>query len=524
MGLNLAVLLEETAERHPDRLAFKLDSSELTYRQLEEASARFASVLTGRGIRPGDRVALMMPNVLEFPIVYFGILKAGGVVVPMNILLKEREVAYYLQSSGASVFVAWSEYLEHALAGSRAAELTQVIVARPLATPADEELPSLDLLIEEAPRIDTLQREPGDVAVILYTSGTTGKSKGASLTHSNLLWNAQISATTLTLFAPDDIVLGALPLFHTYAETLIMNAAVYSGSAVVVMTRFEARRALDLIESERVTVFGGVPTMFTALLQEQDVDQRDLSRLRMSVSGGAAIPVETLLQFEAKFGCPVLEGYGLSECSPVVSYNHPDRPRKPGSIGTPIWGVEMRLVSEDGTDVDAGDVGEIAVRGHCVMAGYHELPDATAEAISDDGWLFTGDLARKDDEGYYYIVDRKKEMIIRGGYNVYPRELEEVLHEHSCVIHAAVVGVPHPELGEEVAAAVVAKPGAGIDADELQQFIRDRVAAYKYPRVVAVFDALPLGPTGKILKKEIDRQELFTRAGMEPFVDVLVQS
>jgi long-chain acyl-CoA synthetase len=355
---------------------------------------------------------------------------------------------------------------------------------------------------------DVVQREPGDLAVILYTSGTTGKPKGASLTHSNLLWNAHLSATTLTLFTPQDRILCPLPLFHTYAQTVVLNAAVHSGSQLVLMPRFDPQQALDLLHREHVTVFEGVPTMFIALVNHGAGD-RDLSRLRMSVSAAASIPVETLLAFEREFGCPVLEGYGLSECAPVVSFNHPDRPRKPGSIGTPIWGVEMRLLDADGNQIPGTDeVGEIAVRGHNVMAGYLGLPEATAETISADGWLRTGDLARRDPDGYYYIVDRKKDMIIRGGYNVYPREIEEVLYEHPAVLEATVVGVPHPELGEEVAAAVVAKPGIDLDPDELRQFVRDRLAAYKYPRVVAIVDELPKGPTGKVLKKEIDRDRL----------------
>jgi long-chain acyl-CoA synthetase len=252
-----------------------------------------------------------------------------------------------------------------------------------------------------------------------------------------------------------------------------------------------------------VTVFAGVPTMYSALLHVPNREDYDVSALRVSVSGGAAMPVEVLRQFEDAFGCIVLEGYGLSETSPVASFNHPNRERKPGSIGTPVQGVEMRVIDADGNELSQGEVGEIAIRGHNIMKGYWHKPEATAAAISSDGWFRTGDVGRMDADGYYFIVDRKKDLIIRGGYNVYPREVEEVLYEHPAVAEAAVVGVPHPELGEEVGAAVVLKPGGSVTPDELRAFVKSQVAAYKYPRRVWFVDALPKGPTGKILKREI---------------------
>ena len=293
-------------------------------------------------------------------------------------------------------------------------------------------------------------------------------------------------------------MLGALPLFHSFGQTCGLNAAVAAGACLALVPRFDAQAALDTIHRHRVTVFQGVPTMYVALLSHPDRATFDVASLRLCASGGAALPVEVLRGFEAEFGCILLEGYGLSETSPVASFNHADRERKPGSIGTPVAGVEMAL-----RDVENG-VGEIVIRGHNVMKGYWRRPDATAEAIDADGWLRTGDLARMDEDGYFFIVDRKKDMIIRGGYNVYPREIEELLYEHPAVREVAVIGIPHPELGEEVCAAVALKDGATATADELREHVKAQAAAYKYPRHVWIVDELPKTPTGKILKREVE--------------------
>jgi len=296
--------------------------------------------------------------------------------------------------------------------------------------------------------------------------------------------------------------MGCLPLFHVFGLTCGLNAAVATASTLTLLPRFDPAKALDMFQRDRVTIFEGVPTMYAAILHLPDADPAKAATLRVCVSGGAAMPVEILRGFEEKFGCIILEGYGLSETSPVASFNHPDKVRKPGSIGTPIAGVEMRLVDDEGNTVPDGEIGEIAIRGHNVMKGYWGKPEATAEAIRD-GWFRTGDMARVDADGYYYIVDRKKDLIIRGGYNVYPREIEEVLHEHPAVAEVAVIGIPHPSLGEEVGAAVALKPGAAATPDELRAFAKDRVAAYKYPRQVWLVDALPKGPTGKIMRREV---------------------
>lgn len=356
------------------------------------------------------------------------------------------------------------------------------------------------LLAGHEPLSEVARTADHDVAVLLYTSGTTGKPKGAALTHGGLRHNTEANEVHVQRMTADDVVVGCLPLFHIFGQICTMSVAVCSGASLTLIPRFDPQTVLDAIVRDRATVFGGVPTMYAALLQHPT--DADVSTLRMCVSGGASLPVEVLRGFEERFGCAVLEGFGMSETSPVVTFNHLDRPRKAGSIGTPIKDVEVRLLDDKGQDVAPGEIGELAVRGPNLMKGYWNRPEETAIAIPD-GWLRTGDLARRDEDGYLYIVDRKKDMIIRGGYNVYPREVEEVLHEHPAVALAAVVGVPHQELGEEIAAAVVLRPGAQATAEELREYVKERIAAYKYPRAVWLMDTLPMGPSGKILKRQI---------------------
>jgi long-chain acyl-CoA synthetase len=490
---NLSSVLERAAASQPDRPAIRMDALVLTYQQLHDAAARVTSLLSSAGVEPGDRVGLMLPNIPAFPIAFYGALGAGAIVVPMNPLLKSREVAYYLGDSGAKLLFAWHAMAGEAAKGAADAGAQMVAVDDPAMA---------DALADVAPRTDWADAAADDDAVILYTSGTTGTPKGAELTHGGLGRNAQLTAETLLNNSPDDVIMGCLPLFHVFGLTCGLNAAVTGGGTLTLLPRFDPGKALEIIERDSVTIFEGVPTMYAAMLHLPDADPAKAASLRLCISGGAAMPVEILRGFEEKFGCIILEGYGLSETSPVASFNHPDKVRKPGSIGTPVEGVEMRLVGNDGADVPAGEVGEIAIRGHNVMKGYWGRPEATAEAIPD-GWFRTGDLARVDEDGYYYIVDRKKEMIIRGGYNVYPREIEEVLHEHPAVAEVAVIGIPHPELGEEVGAAVALKPGGEATPEELRAFAKERVAAYKYPRHVWLVAELPKGPTGKILRRAV---------------------
>jgi long-chain acyl-CoA synthetase len=493
--MNLAANLIRNAADHPDRVVLRLGNDVLTYRDLDESSARVAGLLAGRGVRPGQPIAVMLPNVPEYAVVYYGVLRAGGVVVPMNPLLKAREIAYHLGDSGAPVILAW-----HTTAGEVTAVATPTAAEAVIVEPAA----FADLLAETAPAREVVDRAAHDTAVLLYTSGTTGRPKGAELTHGNLATNVEITRSDLLEVGPDDVIFGGLPLFHSFGQTCTLIVAVSMGASLSLLPRFDPKQALEMLAHHRATVFVGVPTMYSALLAVPDRDGYDLSALRVCMSGGAAMPVEVLRQFEKAFGCTVLEGYGLSETSPVASFNHPHRERKTGSIGTPIRGVEMRVVDDARAEVPQGEVGEIAIRGHNIMKGYWNKPEATAEVITADGWFHTGDLGRVDEDGYYFIVDRKKDLIIRGGYNVYPREIEEVLFEHPAVAEAAVIGVPHPQLGEEVAAAVALKPGATITTDELRSFVKDQVAAYKYPRHVWFVTTLPKGPTGKVLKREIE--------------------
>ncbi len=492
---SLAQLLTETAGKHGNRPALKLDDTVVTYDGLNESATRVAGLLKERGLEPGDRVAIMLPNVPYFGAVYYGVLRAGGVVVPVNVLLKGREVAFYLADPEAKFLFAWHGFADAAVDGAHAAGAETIIV-----TPGD-----FEHLLADAPRApEDVERDGSDTAVILYTSGTTGTPKGAELTHANLLDNCLHGGTELVHVSPDDVILGALPLFHSFGQTCCLNTAVRAGACLTLIPRFEPGKALEIIERERVTLFDGVPTMYHAMLHEPDRERYDVSSLNMCVSGGSAMPVEVMRGFEAAFGCVILEGYGLSETSPVASFNHPERERKPGSIGTPIHGVEMKVVDDGGNALPPGEIGEIAIRGHNVMKGYWNRPDATDEVLRD-GWLLTGDMAQVDDDGYFFIVDRKKDMIIRGGYNVYPREIEEVLYEHPAVFEAAVVGVADEALGEEIGAAITLRPGADATADEIREFVKERVAAYKYPRAIWFVDALPKGATGKILKRDIER-------------------
>jgi long-chain acyl-CoA synthetase len=487
---NLAQNLLDTAARHPQRPAVRLDDAVLDYAGLLEAAGRMGTLLRAMGVEPGDRVALQLPNVPAYPVAFYGALLAGAVVVPMNPLLKGREVEFYLSDSGAKVVVAGTQMADAAREGAERAGIEALVVG----PSGPDELP------EE--RADLVERADSDAAVILYTSGTTGNPKGAELTHANLNSNARLTAETLIEVGPEDMIMGCLPLFHVFGLTCGLNSAVLAGACLTLIPRFDGAKALEVIGRDHVTIFEGVPTMYSGMLHAPDRENADLSTLRACISGGSAMPVEVMKAFEKEFDCIILEGYGLSETSPVACFNHPNMQRKPGTIGIPVRGMEMRLVNDDGADVAEGEVGEIAIRGEGVMKGYWGRAEATAEAIPD-GWFRSGDLATRDEDGYYTIVDRKKELIIRGGYNVYPREIEEALYEHPEVVEAAVIGIKHAELGEEIGAAVVLKPDASTDPDELREHVKARVAAYKYPRHVWLVDALPKGPTGKILRREV---------------------
>ncbi|GAA2840217.1 long-chain acyl-CoA synthetase [Leucobacter komagatae] len=489
---NLAMNLVNTASKHSDRPAIRLGDSVLTYAQFEHTTQLVAALLEQQGVRPGDRVALMLPNVPHFALLYYGALRLGAIVVPMNPLLKEREVAYHLSDSGARLLFVWTGFEQEGEAGAVIAD-AKTIVVEPTSWPG------LLAGLDPVPGVHATNENA--TAVILYTSGTTGKPKGAELTHANIARNVEICADELIFVTEQDVVFGGLPLFHVFGQTASLNAAIYAGACLTLLPKFDPQAALETIARDRVTIFQGVPTMYTVLAHFPDRAAYDTSSLRVCVSGGAALPVEVLGAFESAYECVVLEGYGLSETSPVVSINRLDR-RRAGSIGVPVSGVEVRIIDEAAADVAVGEIGELVVRGHNVMKSYWGKPAETSAAIPD-GWFRTGDLARRDDDDFLYIVDRKKDLIIRSGYNVYPREVEEVLYEHPAVAEAAVIAFPHPEFGDEIAAVVALKPGAEANPEELREFVKSRVAAYKYPRVVELVAALPKGATGKILKRAI---------------------
>ncbi|MGP4100115.1 long-chain-fatty-acid--CoA ligase [Nonomuraea sp. KM90] len=509
--LNLSIILEDSARNVPDRTALVFGDLRLPYSMVDSVANQVANLLVARGIGRGDKVALLCPNLPYFPFVYFGILKAGATVVPLNVLLQPREIAYHLTDSDTKALFCFegSPELPMGARGRQAFDAVEgcehffVLPATPLATESEHGESFWAALSGMSGEFETVRTGPDDTAAILYTSGTTGQPKGAELTHMNILTNTIVSDEMFPADPDGDVSLTVLPLFHSFGQIAGMNVSVRRRATLVLQPRFEPSEALELMRREKVTMFAGVPTMFWALLSKIHADGAEVpSTLRLAVAGGASCPVEVLKDFEGTFGIPILEGYGLSETSPVASFNQPGRPTKPGTIGFPIWGVQMRLVDDDWNTVEGGGPGEIAIRGHNVMKGYYGRPEATEEVMRD-GWFRTGDIATRDEDGYYAVIERTKDMIIRGGFNVYPRELEEVLMTHPAVSLAAVVGVPHDSHGEEVKAYVIPAPGATASEDELVAWCRENMAAYKYPRIIEFRERLPMTATGKILKREL---------------------
>jgi len=513
---NLSQLLEDSVSEFPDRTAIVLGDTRLTYAQVNGAANQVANLLVSRGIEPGDKVALSCANLPYFTMVYFGILKAGGTVVPLNVMLKGREVAYHLDDSDAKAYFCFegTDQLpigKEGYAGfgqTDACEHFFLITADPKADSPIEGAETMGSAIADQPAtFETVETDEDDTAVILYTSGTTGQPKGAELRHRNMRDNA---LSGKDLFGADaenpDTYLCVLPLFHSFGQTVIQNGAFAFGGTVVMLPRFDAAAALEAMLEEEVSFFAGVPTMYWGLLGalEEGYDVKRLAaNLRIAAAGGSALPVEVHKQFEKKFGVTILEGYGLSETSPVASFSEHGADARVGSIGPPIPGVEMKLIDDDWNEIEGADeVGEIAIKGHNIMKGYYKRQDATDEAIRD-GWFRSGDLGRRDEDGWYYIVDRSKDMIIRGGFNVYPREIEEVLMSHEDVSLAAVVGVPHESHGEEIKAFVILNDGADLSEDDLIAWGKEEMAGYKYPRQVEFVKDLPMTATGKILKREL---------------------
>jgi long-chain acyl-CoA synthetase len=513
--LNLSILLEDSARHHPERAAVVLGDQRLTYAQVDAAANQVANMLVARGIRPGDKVALSCPNLPYFPIVYYGILKAGAVVVPLNVLLKGREIAYHLTDSQASAYLCFQGTADLPMGTEGFAGFGQapgcehffLITADPAAPSPIEGAETLGAaLAGRSPVFEAVLAAETDPAVILYTSGTTGQAKGAELSHANLLFNALTCNRLFRSTPATDTHLMVLPLFHSFGSSVNMNAGFATAATLVLLPRFDPAAAVRLLQDEDVTFFAGVPTMYWGLLNAltEDVDVERIARtMRIAVSGGSSLPVEIIKAVRERFGLTILEGYGLSETSPVATFSDPDSAPRPGSIGIPIWGVEVKLIDENWRTVEGVDeIGEIAIRGHNIMRGYYNRPEATAEVIRD-GWFRSGDLGRRDSDGFYYIVDRAKDMIIRGGFNVYPREIEEVLMTHEAVSLAAVIGVPHPSHGEEIKAFVILNAGADVTEDDLIAWGREQMAAYKYPRMVSIVETLPMTATGKLLKRAL---------------------
>jgi long-chain acyl-CoA synthetase len=512
MSLNLASLLRNSARANGQSAAVIHDDLRLRYCEVDEAAARFAGDLWAEGLQPGDKVALLMPNVPAFTIAYFGVLYAGGVVVPLNTLLVANEIAFQLEDSQARAFVVHRQCSAAArdalecVPGCRliyTVEMDEGVAAHPGSKRFED-------VIATAARADLAQTAGDDTAVILYTSGTTGKPKGAELTHFGLYYNAQLIAERALGRWPDqphllglgDVALSALPLYHAFGQSNIQNAVLFGGGTVSYLLRFCPATAAQMCARDRVTFFAGVPTMYIALLNEPAVTSDQLATLTRCVSGGAALPIEVKEAFFKRFGLRIQEGYGLTETSPLACIQPANETAKAGTIGKPVLGVEMKIFDDQDREVPQGERGEIVIRGHNIMKGYFKRPEATAEAMRN-GWFHSGDIGYVDPEGDFFIVDRKKDLIIRGEYNVYPREVEEALYSHPAVAEAAVIGVPDARLGEEVKAVVALRPGTSVTVEEIIQHCKGLVAAYKYPRVVKILDTLPKGPTGKILKRAL---------------------
>ncbi len=522
-SLNLASIIEHHARITPDREAIIWNEMRFTYGQLNGLANRVANALVEMGIGRGDKVALSCPNLPFFPIVYYGILKSGATVVPLNILFKPREVAYHLKDSDAKAIFVFEGTAELPLAQMVKAGFDEVetceklivMTSDPFAPCPFENCKTLTQITADKPEtFETVKTSADDTCAILYTSGTTGQPKGAELTHLNIFmnataaWNLHFPAIDFTRDGQQTCLI-TLPLFHTTGQTGQMNAQMYAGNRVVLLPRFEAQSMMDAIIKEKINFWTGVPTMYWAILKCVEENGTDVApyaeSLKVLSSGGAPMPVEVMKKFEEVFKVRILEGYGLSETSPIATFNHPQIPSKPGTVGQPLFGVEVKCVDENDLEVPRGTRGEVVIRGHNVMKGYYKRPEATAEAFRG-GWFHSGDIGVFDEDGYLSIVDRTKDMILRGGYNIYPRELEEVIMTHEAVSLVAVIAVPDDKLGEEVKAFIVKKQDAKLTEDEFIAWCKEQFAANKYPRYVEFRDELPIGATGKILKRALKEE------------------
>jgi long-chain acyl-CoA synthetase len=501
--LSVAAILKESAARTPEAIAITVGDDDISYERLWDETRAYAGALRSRGVKPGDAVGILIPNVADFPRVYYAVLSLGAVVVPVHALLKADEIEYVLRDSGATMLICAAPLLGE---GDWGGALAGVPVFSVLSPEPIEGVPQLEVLAEAAEPIDTyVPREPYDPATILYTSGTTGKPKGALGSHLALVEQANTLLMNTFDLTAEDTVLGCLPLFHTFGQTCALNAGLRAGAKVVLLPKFSGEAALRALIDGECTIMMGVPTMYIALL-EAAKNTDDRPNLRYAVSGGASLPLAIIEKFREVFGVEIYEGYGLTETSPVASFNHVGREPRAGSVGQAIWGVDVEIAKSDLDDsvelLPLGELGEIVIRGHNLMSGYLNQPEETAKAVVD-GWFRTGDLGTKDSDGYIWIVDRKKDMVVRNGYNVYPREVEEVLNAHPDVSSVAVFGVAHDTHGQEVMACVVLASDSEVQADILLEFAKEKLAAYKYPRRIEIVESLPLGPSGKVLKREL---------------------
>ncbi|MEV6218203.1 AMP-binding protein [Nocardia sp. NPDC051833] len=482
-----------------ERIAIHTTADPWSYSELLERSLRYAELLAGHEVAAGDRVLLAAPSCPEFVVAYMGIQAIGATVVPINTMSTEVEAGYYLTDAGAKLAISWHEI---GPAVSRAADNAGVTHLT-LSAGADT---------EATPLAEIVDRAPDETAAILYTSGTTGRPKGAELSVANLLAAGQIGCAVAGTSA-EDRTGTALPLFHVFGQAAVMMATFTSGGSLSLLPKFTPQAMIEILRRDELTVMCGVPTMWNAMLHAAgDADGTDFATLRVAVSGGASLPGEVARAFEKQFGCTILEGYGLTETTAFGAFNDIDRGGKIGSVGRVVPRLQMQIRTPDGTECAPGEVGEIFVRGDTVFKGYRNRPDATADALTEDGWFRTGDLGELDAEHDLRIVDRLKDLIIRGGYNVYPSEVEEVLYEHPDIVEAAVVGVPDEYYGEEVAAVVTPRAGSTLTAADIDTWTRERLSAYKIPRVIQFVEQLPKGSTGKILKREIDRTALRSTA------------
>lgn len=538
--VSLTHFLEQSAATYPDNNAIYFMGKRITYRELLDLSYQFANGLIKRGVKKGDRVAIMLPNVPQTVICYYGALFAGATVVMTNPLYTERELIHQLNDSGAETIITLDLLYKRVASVRSSTPLKRLIITsigdylpffkrmlypfvqkkdghNPQVTYGSDVEPFLSVLKESANNPVKIEVDPDhDIALLQYTGGTTGVAKGVMLTHANLIANAvQCKAVLYKLKMGRDRILGALPLFHVYGMTTVMNKGISIAAEIILVPKFDVKQMLELISKTKPTLFPGAPTMYIGLINHPDLQKYDLSSIEACVSGSAPLPVEVKNRFEELTGGKLVEGYGLTEASPVTHSNPIWGKSITGSIGLPWPDTDSRVLDPStGEELPTGQIGELAVKGPQVMVGYWNRPEDTA-AVLKDGWLLTGDMGYMDEDGYFYIVDRKKDMIIAGGFNIYPREVEEVLFEHPAIQEAAVIGVPDPYRGETVKAFVVLKQGMEASEEELEKHCREKLAAYKIPRLYEFRSELPKTMVGKVLRRQLQEEDKKQREAQE---------